>query len=87
MDQLIETVGGHARSLVLLAPLVAERGLEVTAEAVARMMADLEARHPGMRELSLLASVRLSLARLPEPARRQVRALAVFHGAAHVWVL
>jgi tetratricopeptide (TPR) repeat protein len=87
VDQLIETVGGHARSLVLLSPLVAERGLQVTAESVARMMADLEARHPGLRELSLLASVRMSLARLPEPARRQVRAFAVFHGAAHAWVL
>jgi len=55
----------------------------VTATAVAGLMAELEARHPGARELSLLASVRLSLDRLPEGARRRVRALAVFHGAAH----
>lgn len=87
VDQLIETVGGHARSLVLLSPLLAERGLQVTAESVAKAMAELEARHPGTRELSLLASVRLSLARLPEEARRQVRALSVFRGAAHFGVL
>lgn len=83
IDELIERVDGHARSLVLLAPHVAERGLRVTAESVARIMADLERRYPGKRELSLLASVRLSLDRLPEPARQQVRALAVFHGATH----
>ncbi|HYN21624.1 MAG TPA: CHAT domain-containing protein, partial [Thermoanaerobaculia bacterium] len=87
IDELIERVGGHARSLVLLAPLVAERGLKVTAESVTDILVELEARHPGKRELSLLASVRLSLDRLPEPVRRQVRALAVFHGTAHVWVL
>jgi tetratricopeptide (TPR) repeat protein len=86
-DELIEAVSGHARSLVLLAPLVAERGLEVTAKSVAGMMAKLEALHPGRRELSLLASVRLSLDRLPEPARKQVRALAVFHGSARVEAL
>jgi tetratricopeptide (TPR) repeat protein len=83
IDELIERVGGHARSLVLLAPLVAQRGLQVTAESVARMMKELEARHPGKREISLLASVRLSLDRLPELARRQVRALAVFQRAAY----
>lgn len=87
IDALVETVGGHARSLVLLAPLVAEQGLQVTATSVARRMAELESQHPGMRELSLLASVRLSLDRLLEKERRQVRALAVFHGAAHVQVL
>jgi tetratricopeptide (TPR) repeat protein len=83
VDELIETVGGHARSLVLLAPLVTEQGLQITAESVARSMAELEKLHPGVRELSLLASVRLSLDRLPETARRQVRALAVFHGGVH----
>jgi tetratricopeptide (TPR) repeat protein len=87
VDELIETVGGHARSLVLLSPLIAEQGLQVTAESVAGVMKDLEARNPGMRELSLLASIRLSLARLPTDARRQVRALSIFHGPAHVWVL
>jgi hypothetical protein len=83
IDELIETVGGHARSLVLLAPLVAERGLRLTAESVARAMRELEVRHPGERELSLLASVHVSLDRLPALARRQARALAVFNGAAH----
>ncbi|HEV7504769.1 MAG TPA: CHAT domain-containing protein [Thermoanaerobaculia bacterium] len=87
VDELIEAVDGHARSLVLLAPLVPEQGLQVTAESVARSMAELEKRHPGARELSLLASVRLSLDRLPQTARRQVRALAVFHGGVHFGAL
>ncbi|HVT14706.1 MAG TPA: tetratricopeptide repeat protein [Thermoanaerobaculia bacterium] len=87
IDELIETVGGHARALVLLAPLVAEQGLQVTAVSVARAMRELEVRLPEARELSLLASVRLSLNRLPAPARRQARALAVFHRAAHVVAL
>jgi tetratricopeptide (TPR) repeat protein len=87
IDALVEQVGGHARSLVLLAPLVAEQGLKITKEAVAKKMADLEKLHPGDRENSLLASVRLSLDRLPQPARTQVRALAVFHSAAHVKAL
>ncbi|HZF11088.1 MAG TPA: hypothetical protein VFE33_20040, partial [Thermoanaerobaculia bacterium] len=87
VDELIEKVGGHARSLVLLAPLVAERGLQVTAETVAQEMAELEAKNPGVREFSLLASVRLSLDRLPETAHRQVKAFAVFHGAVNYEVL
>jgi tetratricopeptide (TPR) repeat protein len=82
VDQLLQIVGRHARSLVLLAPLAAEQGFQVTVESVARLMTELEKRHPGRRERSLLASVRLSLARLPEPARRQARALAVFVRAA-----
>ncbi len=87
IDDLIERVAGHARSLVLLAPLVVEQGLKVTAESVKRLLMVLEERHPGARELSLLASVRLSLDRLPDAARKQVRALAVFHGGAHFGAL
>jgi len=83
IDALVEKVEGHARSLVLLAPLVAEHGSRITAKAVAKKMAELEVRYPGQRERSLLASVRLSLDRLPPLARRRARALAVFHGSAH----
>ena len=87
IDELVETVGGHPRSLVLLAPMVADLGAGVTREKLAPLMAELERRHPGDRENSLLASVRLSLTRLPPTQHEQVRALAVFHGAAHFGVL
>ncbi|MEM7200735.1 MAG: tetratricopeptide repeat protein [Planctomycetota bacterium] len=87
IDELVATVGGHARSLVLLAPKVAALGAKVTREQLAPLMAELERENPGQRQNSLLASVRLSLARLGEKQHEQVRALAVFHGAAHVSVL
>jgi tetratricopeptide (TPR) repeat protein len=87
IDELVEAVGGHPRSLVRLAPEVAQRGAKVTRELLAPLMVELERRNPGDRENSLLASVGLSLARLGEKQRVQVRALSVFHGAAHAWVL
>jgi tetratricopeptide (TPR) repeat protein len=87
IDELVEAVAGHPRSLVLLAPMVAGLGARVTRENLAPLMAELERRKPGDRENSLLASVRLSLARLEPKRREQVRALAVFHGGAHVAVL
>jgi tetratricopeptide (TPR) repeat protein len=89
VEALVETVGGHARSLVLLAREVASRGLGAVADDVREAMRALERRHPGAtdeqkRELSVIASVNLSLRRLPEAVRRQIRPLAVFHGPAHV---
>jgi tetratricopeptide (TPR) repeat protein len=87
IDELVESVAGHPRSLVLLAPMVAGLGARVTREKLVPLMAELERRNPGDRENSLLASVRLSLARLEPTRREQVRALAVFHGAAHTRVL
>lgn len=50
------------------------------------MLAELERLRPGDRENSLLASVRLSLDKLPAGLREQARALCVFRGAAHAWV-
>lgn len=87
IDELVESVAGHPRSLVLLAPMVAGLGARVTREKLVPLMAELERRNPGDRENSLLASVRLSLARLEPKQREQVRALAVFHGAVHAVVL
>lgn len=87
IGRLVETVGGHPRSLVLLAPRVAEQGLRGVVEELGPLLAALEREHPGDRENSLLASVQLSLAKLPEPMRTQARALCVFRGAAHVSAL
>lgn len=67
--------------------MVADLGAGVTREKLLPLMVELERRHPGDRENSLLASVRLSLTRLLPKQREQVRALAVFHGAANVGVL
>jgi hypothetical protein len=82
VDALIEAVGGHPRSLVLLGALVAERGVEAVTRDMRAAMAELEARFPEKREQSLIASVRLSLMRLPAGMREKVRALGVFHGVA-----
>jgi len=87
IDELVEAVGGHSRSLVLLAPMIADLGAGMTREKLSPLMAELERRHPGNRENSLLASVRLSLTRLPPKQREQVRALAIFHGAVDAWRL
>ncbi len=83
-EELVDRVGGHARSLVLLSPLVAASDALTTAADLARHMTDLEREHPGQRERSLLASVRLSLAALPPVTRRMLPPLAVFFGHPHV---
>jgi hypothetical protein len=50
-------------------------------------MAELHKKHPDDRENSLYASVELSLRRLPQEMREQVKALTVFHGGANLLVL
>lgn len=77
---LVTTVHAHARSLVLLTPELATRGLRATTEEVGKIMADLERRYPGERERSLFASVELSLRRLPKEVRRAIAPLGVVHG-------
>ncbi len=74
---LVTTVQAHARSLVLLAPELARRGLRATTEEVAAIMADLERRYPGERERSLFASLELSLRRLPQDVREKLAPLGV----------
>lgn len=85
--ELVEAVNRHARALVLLAPELASRGVRATTENLHQIMADLDKKHPGDRENSLYASVELSLRRLPQGVREQVKALAVFHGGAYFGVL
>jgi tetratricopeptide (TPR) repeat protein len=85
--ELVEAVNRHARALVLLAPELASRGVRATTDNLHRIMADLDKKHPGDRQNSLYASVELSLRRLPTETREQVKALAVFHGGAHLYVL
>ncbi len=83
VDDLVRSVGCHARALVLLARELAQRGVKATTANVRAIMQELEQRHPGQRELSLFASVELSLRRLSPEVREQVVGLAVFQDGGH----
>jgi tetratricopeptide (TPR) repeat protein len=87
IERLVEAVHGHTRTLALLAPALRERGVEATREDLVELMAEMERRFPGDREQSVYASVELSLCRLPEALREQVRVLGVFHGGVQLGVL
>lgn len=87
IEELVTTVNGHARSLVLLTPELARRGLRATIDELAEIMADLEKRHPGERERSLFASVELSLRRLPVGVRAKLAPLGVFRGGASLLMI
>lgn len=78
VDDLVGSVGCHARALVLLARELAQRGVKATTANVRAIMQELEQRHPRQRELSLFASVELSLRRLSPEVREQIAGLAVF---------
>ena len=77
----------HARALVRLAPLAAQKGFKTEAGELAAIMAQLHQAHPDSRELSLYASLELSLRRLSAQHQEWVKALAVFHGGFDLYVL
>ncbi|MEM9116635.1 MAG: tetratricopeptide repeat protein [Cyanobacteria bacterium P01_F01_bin.56] len=83
---LVDTVNRHPRALVLLAREV-RTGVGLTTQRLSQLMAQLEAENPGDRENSLYASVELSLRRLPEAVREQVKRLAVVHGGGQLGIL
>jgi tetratricopeptide (TPR) repeat protein len=87
IELLVDAVHGHARTLALLAPALRERGPAATEAALVELIAAMERRFPGHREHSLLASVELSLRRLPPALRERAWVLAVFHGAVDLNVL
>lgn len=87
ITELVTAVDGHARALVLLVGQIAETGVRATTADLQKLMARMHKRHPDDRERSLYASVELSLRRLPPEMREQVKALAVFHGGAHMHVV
>ena len=80
IKELVEAVGCHARSLVLLARELMDRNLPQTTATIRQIMADLHDRYPDDRERSLFASVELSLRRLPPDLRAKLPPLGVFHG-------
>jgi len=83
IEDLVDAVGCHARSLILLAGEVAASGVRGATERIHELMASLEAKHPGERERSLFASVELSLRRLPAETRRKIRPLGMFQGGGY----
>lgn len=84
---LVESVGCHARALVLLARELARSGLSATTEHIQQIMHDLHERFPDRRELSLFASVELSLQRLSPEMRERVQGLAVFEGGGNLYTV
>ena len=80
LRNLVDAVGGHARSLVLIAREVGAAGVRHATENLREVLQAIEAKHPGERENSVLASAELSLRRLPAEIRQSIRPLSVFHG-------
>jgi tetratricopeptide (TPR) repeat protein len=80
IEQLVDAVHGHARTLALLAPALRSRGVEVTCKSLVELMMEMERKFPGSREKSLFASVELSLRRMSPANRDKARVLGVFHG-------
>jgi len=84
IEELVDAAGCHARALVLLAGEVKGSGVRGATGKLQELMRSLDAKNPGDRELSLLASVRLSLDRLPAGVREKIRPLAVFQGGVNL---
>jgi len=80
IEQLVDAIHGHARTLALLAPALRSRGVEATRDSLLELMAEMERGFPGSREQSVFASVELSLRRLSPANRDKARVLGIFHG-------
>jgi tetratricopeptide (TPR) repeat protein len=87
IEQLVDAVHGHARTLALLAPALRSSGVEATRASLVELMVDMERKFPASREKSLFASVELSLRRMSPSNRDKARVLGVFHGVVDLNVL
>ncbi len=91
IEELVDAVAGHARTLTLLAPSLRSGGVEATREALGELMEEMDRRYPvgspGSREKSVFASVELSLRRMSPENQEKARMLGVFHGAVDLDVL
>ncbi len=87
IEQLVDAVHGHARTLALLAPSLRSLGVTKTHAQLTALMADMHKKFPADREHSLYASVALSLQRLSAESQNKVQVLGVFHGGVHLVVL
>lgn len=84
VTRLVDVVGCHARSLVLLAREAAESGVRNASERIGELMGRLQQRYPQDPDRSLYASVEPSLKRLPARMRKAIRPLGVFQGGGHL---
>ena len=84
IEKLVDAVNCHARSLVLLAGKVSTSGVRNATERMHELMTSLAEKYPDDRERSLYASVELSLQRLPQETREEIRPLGVFQGGGNV---
>jgi tetratricopeptide (TPR) repeat protein len=87
LKSFVNRLNCHARALVLVAPIAAQKGFKATNENLAVIMAELHSAHPDDRELSLYVSLELSLRRLSAQHRQWVNTLAVFQGGFSLGVL
>ncbi len=91
IEQLVDAVHCHARTLALLAPALRNQGVDETRESLVELMAEMDKRYPigqpEAREKSVFASVELSLRRMCPANREKTRVLGVFHGGVDLDVL
>jgi tetratricopeptide (TPR) repeat protein len=84
---LVDAVGCHARSLVLLAREVGRASVRQATRRLHDLMAALQHRYPNDRQRSLLASVALSLRHLPADLRQKLGPLGAFQGGGTGWAI
>lgn len=87
IEQLVDAVNCHARTLALLAPALRESGVESTRDSLVELMSEMDQKFPGSREKSVFASVELSLRRMSEVNRDRAGVLGVFHGGVDLFLL
>jgi tetratricopeptide (TPR) repeat protein len=80
IEQLVDSVHCHARTLALLGPVLRSRGVDATRTSIVDLMTEMEKKFPGSREKSVFASVELSLQRMSSANRKRARVLGVFYG-------
>lgn len=80
IEQLVDSVHSHARTLALLGPALRSRGVDATRTSLVELMTEMEKKFPGSREKSVFASVELSLQRMSSANRKKARVLGVFYG-------
>ena len=87
IEELVDAVNCHARTLALLAPSLRKQGVEATRKSLVELMAEMDQKFRGSREKSVFASVELSLRRMSQANQDRARVLGVFHGGVNLDML
>lgn len=87
LEEMVRAVGCHPRCLVVLPAELRTRGVGAVTEDLHGLMVALEAKYPGERARSLIASVKLSLDRLPRKWREVLPPLGLLRGGVSAPVL